>query len=121
MGTQLNYIREVEMHGVTLVLDSSLSKTNKIKDCLSVLDEDKDPMEEAFDSMQHPMELMLLSRACIPYVAMSNTNKIKDCLPSLDADEDDEDKDPMDEAFDNMQHPMELMLLSRACIPYVVM
>ena len=29
-----------------------------------------DPMKEAFDNMQHPMELMLLNRACIPYVAM---------------------------------------------------
>jgi hypothetical protein len=28
-----------------------------------------DPMEEAFDNMKHPMELMLLNRACIPYVA----------------------------------------------------
>jgi len=39
-----------------------------------VEDEDEDdfidPMEEAFDNMQHPMELMLLNRACIPYVAM---------------------------------------------------
>jgi hypothetical protein len=71
-GTQLNYIREVEMHGVSLVLDSSLSNTSKIKDCLSLDndDDDKDPMEEAFDSMQHPMELLLLSRACIPYAAM---------------------------------------------------
>jgi hypothetical protein len=78
--TQLNYMRVVEMHGVSsFVLDSSsLSKTNKIEDCLSSLDEDEDeddddfvdPMEEAFDNMQHPMELMLLSRACIPYVAM---------------------------------------------------
>jgi hypothetical protein len=109
-GTQLNYIREVEMHGVALVLDS--------KDCLSLnKGEDKNPMEEAFDNMQHPMELMLLSRACIPY--SSNTNMIKNCLPSLD--DDNEDKDPMEEAFDNMQHPMELMLLSRACIPYVAM
>ena len=29
-----------------------------------------DPMEEAFDNMQHPMEFMLLNRACIPYVAI---------------------------------------------------
>ena len=28
-----------------------------------------DPMEEAFDNMKHPMELMLLDRACIPFVA----------------------------------------------------
>jgi hypothetical protein len=57
--TQLNYIREVD--------------TNKIKDCLSIDDDADDfidPMEEVFDNMQHPMELMLLSRACIPYVMM---------------------------------------------------
>ena len=28
-----------------------------------------DPMEEAFGNMQHPMELMLLGRECILYVA----------------------------------------------------
>jgi hypothetical protein len=58
--TQLNYIREVEVHGVSLVLDSSsLSNFNRIKDCLSSLDENEDdddfvdPMaEEAFDNMQ---------------------------------------------------------------------
>jgi hypothetical protein len=40
-----------------------------------------------------------------------------------DADEDDDDYfiDPMKETFDNMQHPMELMLISRECIPYVAM
>jgi hypothetical protein len=32
-------------------------------------DDVMDPMEEAFDNMKHPMELMLLNRACIPYVA----------------------------------------------------
>jgi hypothetical protein len=67
------------MHGVSLELDSSsLSNTHKITDCLSSLDENKDeddddfigPMEKAFDNMQHPMELLLLSSACIPYVTM---------------------------------------------------
>ena len=60
------------MHGVSLVLDSSLSNTYKVKDCLSLDDDDddNDPMEEAFDNMQHPTELMLLRRACIPYVAL---------------------------------------------------
>jgi hypothetical protein len=32
-----------------------------------------------------------------------------------DREEEDDFVDPMEEAFDNMQHPMELMLLSRAC------
>jgi hypothetical protein len=59
------------MHGVTLVLDPS-SDASKTKDCFSIDDgeDNKDPMEEVFNSIQHPMELMLLSRACIPYVAM---------------------------------------------------
>ena len=35
--------------------------------------------------------------------------------------DDDDFVDPMEEAYDNMQHPMELMLLIRACIPYVTM
>ena len=70
-----------EMHGVTLVLGEDLSAVRKVVDMQShryfttqVEDEDEDdfidPMEEAFDNMQHPMELMLLNRACIPYVAM---------------------------------------------------
>ena len=47
-GTQLNYLREqVETEAVGI----------------------DNPMEEFFDNMQHPMELMLLARACIPYVA----------------------------------------------------
>jgi len=69
------------MHGVTLVLGEDLSVVRKVLDMKSrrfftsqVEDEDMDdfidPMEEAFDNMQHPMELMLLNRACIPYVAM---------------------------------------------------
>jgi hypothetical protein len=69
------------MHGV----DSSLSNTNKVNDCL-LLDEedgeeDEDPMKEAFDNIQHPMELMLLSRACIPYVVMQIFSEcIKKCI-----------------------------------------
>jgi hypothetical protein len=59
------------MHGVTLVLDPS-SDASKTKDCFSIDDgeDNKDPMEEAFHSIQHPMELLLLGRACTPYVAM---------------------------------------------------
>merc|ERR1712238_338386 len=82
-GSKLNYVQEVQMHGVTLVLGEDLSAVRKVEDMKSrryftsqVEDEDEDeddfvdPMEEAFDNMQHPMELMLLNRACIPYVAM---------------------------------------------------
>merc|ERR1712238_540111 len=80
-GSKLNYAQEVQMHGVTLVLEENLSAVRKVADMKSrryftsqVKDEDEDdfidPMEEAFDNMQHPMELMLLNRACIPYVAM---------------------------------------------------
>jgi hypothetical protein len=97
-------------------------------------------MEEAFENMKHPMELMLLNRACIPYVAEgrpatvslpTTTPKkrrtigksgitVQTIVGSTEEPEDFE-LDPMEEAFDNMQHhrPMELMLLSRACIPYV--
>merc|ERR1712238_470375 len=80
-GSKLNYAQEVQMHGVTLVLEENLSAVRKVADMKShryftsqVKDEDEDdfidPMEEAFDNMQHSMELMLLNRACIPYVAM---------------------------------------------------
>ena len=80
-GSKLNYAQEVQMHGVTLVLEEKLSAVREVADMKSrryftsqVEDEDDDnfidPMEEAFDNMQHPMELMLLNRACIPYVAM---------------------------------------------------
>ena len=71
-GSKLNYVQEVQMHGVTLILEKDLSAVRNVADI--PLHEDKDdfidPMEEAFDSMQHPVELMLLNRACIPYVAM---------------------------------------------------
>merc|ERR1712238_532520 len=82
-GSKLNYVQEVQMHGVTIVLGEDLSAVRKVVDIKSRRyftsqvqdgDEDEDdfigPMEEAFDNMQHPMELMLLNRACIPYVAM---------------------------------------------------
>jgi len=80
-GSKLNYAQEVQMHGFTLVLEENLSAVRKVSEMKShryftsqVEDEDEDnfidPMEEAFDNMQHPMELMLLNRACIPYVAM---------------------------------------------------
>ena len=80
-GSKLNYIQEEQMHGVTMVSGEDLSAVRKVVDMKSrryftsqVQDEDEDdfidPMEEAFDNMQHPMELMLLNRACIPYVAM---------------------------------------------------
>ena len=77
--SKLNYAQEVQMHGVNLVLEENLSAVRKVVDMKSrrcftsqVEDEDDfiDPMEEAFDNMQHPLELMLLNRACIPYVAM---------------------------------------------------
>merc|ERR1712238_588786 len=66
--SKLNYAQEVQMHGVTLVLDENLSAVRKVADMKSrryftsqVEDEDEDdfidPMEEAFDNMQHPMEL----------------------------------------------------------------
>jgi len=86
-SSKLNYIQEVQMHGVNIVLEEDLSAVRKVADMKSrryftTQDEDEDeddnqdeddfldPMEEAFDNMQHPMELMLLNRACIPYVAM---------------------------------------------------
>ena len=82
-GSKLNYVQDVQIHGVTLVLGEDLSAVRKIADMKSrryftsqVEDEDKDEddfidsMEEAFDNIQHPMELMELNRACIPYVAM---------------------------------------------------
>merc|ERR1712238_623959 len=82
-GSKLNYAQEVQMHGVTLVIEENLSAVRKVAVMKNrryfasqVEDEDEDevdfidPMEEAFDNMQHPMELMLFNRACIPYVAM---------------------------------------------------
>merc|ERR1712238_135359 len=82
-GSKLNYAQEVQMRGVTLVLEENLLAVRKVADMKSrryftsqVKDEDEDeddfidPMEEAFGNIQHPMELMLLNRACIPYVAM---------------------------------------------------
>merc|ERR1712161_133709 len=80
-GSELNYAQEIQMHGITLVLGEDLSAVRKVADMKSrryftsqIEDEDEDdfidPMEEAFDNMQHPMELMLLNRACIPYVSM---------------------------------------------------
>merc|ERR1712238_63254 len=70
--SKLNYAQEVQMHGVTLVLEENLSAIRNPADIPHHEDKDNfiDPMEEAFDNMQHPMELMLLNRACIPYVAM---------------------------------------------------
>ena len=79
--SKLNYVQELQMLGVTSVLDEDLSagrKVTEMKSCKyftsKIEDEDEDdfidPMEKAFDNMQHPMELMLLNRACIPYVAM---------------------------------------------------
>merc|ERR1712238_364514 len=71
-GSKLNYAQEVQIHGVTSVLEENVSTVRNAADI--PLHEDKDdfidPMEEAFDNMRHPMELMLLNRACIPYVAM---------------------------------------------------
>merc|ERR1712161_78502 len=71
-GSKLNYVQEVQMHGVTLILEKDLSAVINVADI--PLHENKDDfidsMEEAFDNMRHPMELMLLNRACIPYVAM---------------------------------------------------
>ena len=128
-GTQLNYLREVEMHGVTLAFDSNTVEQTVSKDnnCLKLEDEDGsiDLMEEGFNNMQHPMELMLLSRACIPYVAENRIAENKATMESLKTvehkDEDDDFIDHMEKDFDNMQHHMELMLLNRACIPYVAM
>merc|ERR1712238_228457 len=71
-GSKLNYVQEVQMHGVTLVLGEDLSAVRNAADIPLYEDQDDfiDPIEEAFDNMQHPMELMLLNRACIPYVSM---------------------------------------------------
>merc|ERR1712238_37420 len=71
-GSKLNYIQEVQMHGVTLVLGEDLSAVRNAANIPLYEDQDDfiDPIEEAFDNMQHPMELMLLNRACIPYVSM---------------------------------------------------
>ena len=92
--TQLNYLREVEMHGVTLVLEveSSLEKgtVNNSKADRANIENDDDDDDDDDDNDD-------------------------------DDDDDDYDSDPMALAFDNMQHPMELMLLSRACIPFVAM
>merc|ERR1712238_91428 len=60
-GSKLNYVQEVQMHGVTSVLGEDLSAVRQVEDENDFID----PMEEAFDNMQHPMELMLLNRACI--------------------------------------------------------
>jgi uncharacterized protein Yka (UPF0111/DUF47 family) len=100
-GTQLNYLREEEMDGIATMMD---------------------PMEEAFDNMKHPMELMLLSRACIPYVAEgrpAQTTRTIVANNNNNNDDDDDDIDPCEKAFDNMKHPMEILLLNRACIPHV--
>ena len=59
----------IRWQGDTLVLgEDHIYFTLRVE----VEDEDDfiEPMEEDFDNMQHPMELMLLNRACIPYVAM---------------------------------------------------
>merc|ERR1712161_90772 len=65
-GSKLNYVQEVQMHGVTLVLGEDLSAVRKVSDMKSrryftsqVEDEDEDeddfidPMEEAFDNIQY--------------------------------------------------------------------
>merc|ERR1712238_186854 len=71
-GSELNYVQEIQMHGVTLVLGEDLSAVRNAADIPLHEDQDDfiDPIEETFDNMQHPMELMLLNRACIPYVSM---------------------------------------------------
>merc|ERR1712238_646186 len=62
-GSKLNYVQEVQMHGVTSVLGEDLSAVRKVVDMKSrryftsqVEDEDEDdfvdPMEEAFDNMR---------------------------------------------------------------------
>merc|ERR1712161_143401 len=70
-GSKLNYAQEVQIHDITLVLEEKLSAVRKVADMKSrryftsqVEDEDEnedededdfiDPMEEAFDNMQHP-------------------------------------------------------------------
>merc|ERR1712238_110081 len=64
-GSKLNYAQEVQIYGITLVLEENLSAVRKVADMKSrryftsqVEDEDEDdfidPMEEAFDNMQHP-------------------------------------------------------------------
>ena len=71
------------MHGVTLIIEENLSALRKVADMKShryftsqVEDEDEvdfiDPMEEAFDNMQHPMELMVLNRAINLYIKMQH-------------------------------------------------
>jgi uncharacterized protein Yka (UPF0111/DUF47 family) len=127
-ASQLNYLREAE------------SSDFVVQNIDNDDENDIDPMEEAFDNMKHPMELMLLNRACIPFVAegrpisppVSKKNHVQTfqtttkpvVVHQLNSDYDDDSEedfvlDPMEEAIDNMQHPMELMLLNRACIPYV--
>ena len=70
--SHLNYVQEVHINGVTLVLGEDLSAVKNIVDIPLYKDEDDfiDLIEEAFENMHYPMELMLLNRACIPYVAM---------------------------------------------------
>ena len=80
-GSTLNYAQELQMHGVTLVIEENLSAVRKSAVTKNhryftsqVEDEDEvdfiNSMEEAFDNTQHPMKLMLLNRAYIPYGAM---------------------------------------------------
>ena len=68
-AVKLNFKKCVKIKLDTLVLgEDHIYFTLRVE----VEDEDDfiEPMEEDFDNMQHPMELMLLNRACIPYVAM---------------------------------------------------
>ena len=57
--TQLNYLQEAELDDLASQVFSKGAVSREMMD----------PMEEAFDNMKHPMELMLLDRACIPFVA----------------------------------------------------
>ena len=58
------------MYWFTLVLGEDLSAARKVVDIPLYKDWDdfRDQIEEAFDNIQHPMGLLILNRAYIPYV-----------------------------------------------------
>jgi hypothetical protein len=69
-ASQLNYLWEAESRGFAgLTLGEPLAQNIDNDENIENDENNIDPMEEAFDNMTHPMELMLLNRACIPYVA----------------------------------------------------
>ena len=54
-------------------------------------------------------------------VSITNNDKVRTDESPLDNKDDDDDfiNDPMEVAFNNMQHHIEQMLFNSACIPYI--